>query len=243
MKVASYIWRCKRGPCFEFAGHVDRIADERDLSGDCSMTWWSASVGSEKNIGICWDENHPSYCWIAKNTWTTVDFTHFCTNVRIVFHLIFVGFHVSSMSSEIDGFPSCLNPPGSAINATGGGAHGAFSQLLLRWQHLSTYVCRPNWMTSFCFFQRWMMMDSNGTSYDSQWFPWEFLRCFVSFFVVPKKKSIENVFLNPWESQVTQWNTSGLKLMAALPPCHPLAVRVVFFFGMFPWIFFRVDLT
>ena len=29
----------KRGPCFEFAGHVDRIADERDLSGDCSMTW------------------------------------------------------------------------------------------------------------------------------------------------------------------------------------------------------------
>ena len=47
------------------------------------------------------------------------------------------------------------------------------------------------------------------------------------------KKSIE-------KSQVTQWNTSGPKLMAALPPCHPLAVRVVVFFwgGCFHGIFF-----
>ena len=49
-------------------------------------------------------------------------------------------------------------------------------------------------------------------------------------FFVPKN-SIENVFLNPWESQVTQWNTSGPKLMAASPPCHPLAV------SFFPCLF------
>ena len=73
------------------------------------------------------------------------------------------------------------------------------------------------------FFQR-RMMDSTETSYDSQWFPWEFLRCFFRHFFCTKKKSIE-------KSQVTQWNTSGLKLMAALPPCHPLAVSFVVFLG------------
>lgn len=197
------------------------------------MSWWD-QLGRTSNF--FWDENHPTHCWSAKNTWTTVDLRHFCTNVYIrstycfppYFCWVSCFIHVIrnrriSMMSK----PTWLRNKRDRRWCAWCIFSAPFAMTAL------VHICVQAQLNDIILFFSsdgwWIQMEPAMILSD---FHESFSDVSCHFFGT--KNSIE-------KSQVTQWNTNGLKLVAASPPCHPLAVRfvVVFLGGMFPlWSFF-----